>query len=120
MTSEHRPELFGVPFVLVEVGSLGCMILIAIGHVIAGAILYVALKIFGLGLVAVIFDLTRDKLLTMPWFAIVYDRFAAFHDFAHRLVTPNKIVVAAYIAELRQRARTYCGRLWISRGQEIG
>ena len=76
--------LFGVPFVLVEVGRLGCVLLIAIGHIVAGAILYVALKIVGLGLVAVIFDLTRDKLLTMPWFASVYDRFAAFHDFAER------------------------------------
>ena len=112
--------LFGVPFVLVEVGSLGCVFLIAIGHVFSGVILYVALKIVGLGLVAVIFDLTRDKLLSMRWFAMVYDKFVAFHDFAQQLVTPYKIVAAGYVAGLRLRALAYRERLRIRRGGEIG
>ena len=42
----------------------------------------------GFGLVVPIFDLTRDKLLTMPWFVFVYENFLAFHV-SPRLVAPS-------------------------------
>ena len=45
------------------------------GHVVVGGVGYVVVKVVGFGLVVPIFDLTREKLLTMPWFAFVYEKF---------------------------------------------
>jgi hypothetical protein len=111
--------LFGVPLVVVEVGSFGSVVLVATGHFVAGALSYLTLKIVGLGLVAVIFDLTREKLLTMRWFVYVYEKFLLFHDYAHHLVAPYKQAAAAYVAELRERTRAYWQRM-IGASDEIG
>lgn len=112
--------IFGVPFVLNEVGSLGCVILIATGHVVAGSAGYVALKVIGFGLIAAIFDLSRHRLLTMPWFAYVYEKFVAFHDYAHGLVAPYQDAAMAYLNELRARARAYWVRRFVGAEEEAG
>jgi hypothetical protein len=112
--------IFGVPFVLNEVGSLGCVLLIATGQFAAGVFGYVALKVVGLALIAVIFDLTRDKLLTMPWFVFVYAKFFAFHEFAQRLVAPYREAAAAFVNDLRARARAYWARRFAGAEEEIG
>lgn len=112
--------IFGVPFVLNEVGSLGCVLLIATGQFAAGVFGYVALKVVGLALLAVIFDLTRDKLLTMPWFVFVYAKFLAFHEFAQRLVAPYREAAAAFVNDLRARARAYWARRPAGAEEETG
>ncbi len=99
--------IFGVPFVLNELGSLACVVLGATGHVVAGALGYITFKVIGFGLIALIFDMTRDKLLTMPWFVFVYEKFLTFHDYAHRLVEPYRAVATAYLRRLRARAHAY-------------
>ena len=103
--------IFGVPFVLNELGSLGCVVLGATGHVVAGALGYIAFKVVGFGLIAAIFDLTRDKLLTMPWFVFVYDKFMAFHHYAEGLVAPYRQATVAFLRRMRARGRAY----WASR-----
>jgi hypothetical protein len=103
--------LFLLPLVFVELGSFGSVVLIATGHFIAGAVIYVALKVLGLGLVAAIFDLTRDKLMSMRWFVIAYHKFTAFHDYAHQLIAPYTKAAKAYIAEMREGARAYAARV---------
>ena len=102
--------IFGVPFVVNEIGSLGCVILGATGHIFAGALGYIAFKVIGFGLIAAIFDLTRDKLLTMPWFVFVYEKFLAFHHYAHSLVAPYQDAAVGYLRGLRARARAYLGQ----------
>ena len=74
--------LFGVPFIVAEGGAFVCVRLTAMGHVVAGAVGYAVIKLLGFGLLAAIFDLTRAKLMTLPWFAIVYDKALVFHHFA--------------------------------------
>jgi hypothetical protein len=74
--------LFGVPFVVAEGGAFLCVLFAAMGHVVAGAVGYTAIKIVGFGLLAPIFDLTKPKLMTLPWFAVVYDKALVFHHFA--------------------------------------
>ncbi len=96
---------FGLPFVVAEVGSFISVVFVAMGHVVAGAVGYAAMKILGLGLVAAIFDLTRDKLLTMPWFAYVYDKALVFHAFADRLVAPYRKAASAVVRRSRGRLR---------------
>jgi hypothetical protein len=99
--------MFGIPFVVAETGAFVCVVIAATGHVVAGATGYVVVKVFGFGLVVPIFDLTREKLLTMPWFAVVHRKLLVFHEFAERLVTPYRHAAAAYVNGLRARARAY-------------
>ncbi len=90
--------IFLIPVAIIEPMQTVCVYFIARGHVLAGVIGFITLKFFGLGLIAVLFDLTREKLLSMPWFAWVYAKFVAFHDFAHALIAPYK---AAVVREMR-------------------
>jgi len=112
--------LFGIPFIVAETGAFVCVVIAATGHVVAGASGYVVVKVFGFGLVIPIFDLTRDKLLTMPWFAVIYQRVMVFHDFAERLVAPYRRAAAALIAGLRARARAYWQRFSEGAKEEVG
>jgi len=89
-----------------------------LGHVVAGAVGYAAMKILGLGLVAAIFDLTRDKLLTMPWFVFVYEKFLAFHEFAERLIAPYRKAARAFLRRLRARARAIWRRRLVGAEEE--
>jgi hypothetical protein len=103
--------IFLIPVVIIEPMPTVCVYLIARGHLFLGIVGFVALKFLGLGLIAVLFDLTRDKLLSMPWFAWVYAKFVAFHAFAHALVAPYKAAVAAQMRVLREWARVNLARL---------
>ena len=103
--------LFGAPLLFNEFGSLFCIFLLATGHFLTGAVGYILIKVVGLSLLAAIFDLTREKLMTLPWFVIAYEKFEAFHDFAGRLVAPYRESALAYLRDVRDRARAYLARL---------
>ena len=93
--------LFGVPLAVSEVGAFISVVTMATGHVIAGMVLYVVMKIFGLFLVPIIFEITREKLMTLPWFVWLYEKFEALHAMASRFVAPY-----------RQRARELLREGW--------
>jgi hypothetical protein len=82
--------LFGVPLLVSEFGAFISVVMMATGHVFAGMALYVAMKIFGLFLVPVIFEITREKLLALPWFAYGYAMFELLHGMASRFVAPYR------------------------------
>jgi len=102
--------LFGVPLAAMEFGSFLSVVAIAFGHVVLGAVMYGLMKVVGVGLVAVIFDLTREKLMTLPWFVVLHEKFVALHDFAHRLVQPYRDAAQAYLRGWRDWARGYGSR----------
>jgi len=52
--------------------------------------LLVLAKLVGLGVTAFIFDVTRDKLLQIPWFRRLYDYVMWLRDWAHGVVDPIK------------------------------
>ena len=112
--------VFLIPVAIVEPLQTLCVYLIARGHLLPGIVGFVALKFFGLGLIAVIFDLTREKLLSMPWFAWVYAKFVAFNAFAHDLIAPYKEAVMKEMRALRRRARAYWVRLRAGRAEARG
>jgi len=105
--------LFGVPFVVAEGGAFLCVLFAAMGHVVAGAVGYTVIKIFGFGLLAPIFDLTKPKLLTLPWFAVVYDKALVFHHFALGLIAPYRAAAKKLAGEFFARVRA----LWTRRGE---
>lgn len=102
--------MFGIPFVVAEAGAAVCVFFAATGHILAGSIGYVIVKIFGFGLVVPIFDLTRDKLLTLRWFAYLYEKMLVFHEFAQRLIAPYRQAGRRLVHELAVRVRALWGR----------
>jgi hypothetical protein len=102
--------LFGVPFVVAEGGAFVCVLVAATGHVVAGAVGYTAIKIVGFGLLAPIFDLTKPKLMTLPWFVFVYDKGMIFHHFALGLIAPYRAAAKRAVGELIGRARALWSR----------
>jgi hypothetical protein len=108
--------IFLVPVLIVEPLLAVATVAIAMGYVVSGAIAWVFLKVFGVGLIVAVFDLTQHRLMTMPWFAWVYRKFMAFYLYAHEIVAPYKLAAAELTREWRRRAAVTLRRLPGARG----
>ncbi len=100
--------IFLVPFLIVEPLLVVATVAIAMGYVVSGAIAWIVLKFLAVALIPAIFDLTKHRLMTMPWFVRAYDKVMAFHHYADRLVAPYKEAAAAHrtpVAQARGRDR---------------
>lgn len=72
--------LFSVPLVILEpVKPVGAF-LVSTGHVTQGALTICAGEILKITLVERLFRLTRDRLMQIPAFAILYRHWIRFHD----------------------------------------
>lgn len=61
------------------------------------AIFFLAMaKIVGVAITAFLFDVTRDKLMQMPWFARLYDWVMRARAWAHRQIEPIKAQLRRY------------------------
>ena len=96
--------IFLVPFLIVEPLLVVATVAIAMGYVVSGAIAWIVLKFLAVALIPAIFDLTKHRLMTMPWFVRAYDKVMAFHHYADRLVAPYKEAAAALTRRWRRRA----------------
>jgi hypothetical protein len=103
--------IFLVPFLIVEPLLVVATIAIAMGYVVVGAIAWIVLKFLAVALIPAIFDLTKHKLMTMPWFVRVYEKLMAFHDYADQLVAPYKQAAAAVLRQWRRRTAVVTGRV---------
>ena len=54
-------------------------------------VLLLLAKLIGLGITAFIFDVTREKLLQIPWFLRLYNYVIWLRDWAHAIVDPIKL-----------------------------
>ena len=98
--------VFIIPFiVLLPLKFLEVWLLATRQWVAAAAVLVLA-KLLGLGVTAFIFDVTRDKLLQMPWFRALYDRVMWLRDWARAQTEPIR-------ARIRQIA-------WLMKPQRAG
>jgi hypothetical protein len=88
--------LFGVPLFVSEFGSFLSVVMMATGHVFAGMALYLLMKTLGLVLVPIIFEITRERLLGLPWFAWGYAKFETMHAMASRFVAPYRQAAAEW------------------------
>jgi hypothetical protein len=93
--------LFGVPVVAMESGSALAVVMTALGHVLLGALLYGLMKLCGVTLIAVIYDLTEEKLMTLPWFVWLHGKFEQLHGIAREFVAPYREAVKAQMLRLR-------------------
>jgi hypothetical protein len=96
--------IFLVPFLIVEPLLVVATIAIAMGYVVVGAIAWIVLKLLAVSLIPAIFDLTKHRLMTMPWFVRAYEKVMAFHHYADMIVAPYKQAAAAVLRQWRRRA----------------
>ncbi len=103
--------IFLVPFLIVEPLLVVATIAIAMGYVISGAIAWIVLKILAVALIPAIFDLTKHRLMTMPWFVKAYEKLMAFHHYADQIVAPYKNAAVAVLRRWRMHAATVTRRV---------
>ncbi len=96
--------IFLVPFLIVEPLLVVATVAIAMGYVLSGAIAWIVLKLLAVGLIPAIFDLTKHRLMTMPWFVRAYGKVVAFHHYADQIVAPYKDAASALLRQWRMRA----------------
>ncbi|MCL2715778.1 MAG: hypothetical protein FWD68_14665 [Alphaproteobacteria bacterium] len=89
--------VFVVPAILLFPLKLAGLWFISHGRWIAATFTVVAAKLFGLGVTAFLFDITRDKLLRMPWFKWGYDSVLRLREMATALVDPIRRRIRARI-----------------------
>ena len=95
--------LFIIPVVVIEPLKFIAITQITQGHLLQGLLTFVILKFVGVGLIAFIFDLTREKLLAIDWFARFYEWVVMWRDKAHAFIEPYKEVVLTQVAEIKAR-----------------
>src|SRR5208337_1771179 len=81
--------VFLVPFLIVEPLLVVATIAVAMGYVFWGAVAWIGLKMLAIAVLPAIFDLTKHRLMTMPWFVWAFDKLMAFHHYADRIVAPD-------------------------------
>jgi hypothetical protein len=103
--------IYIIPLLIVEPLKAVCVFVMATGHFVFGIIAFILLQFITVGVVGVIFELTRQRLLTLPWFAWGYEKVTIFHDFAHRLLAPYREAAMRELRALRDWARAQRARL---------
>ena len=96
--------IFLVPILIVEPLLTVMLVVMAMGYVVSGAIAWIVLKLFSIAVIPAIFDLTKHRLMTMPWFVRAYQKVMAFHHYADAIVAPYKQAAAAVLGQWRRRA----------------
>jgi hypothetical protein len=99
--------IYGIPFLIVEPLKAVLLWLMATGHFLFGLISLIILQTFGLSLLALVFDLTRERLLTLRWFAWCYDKALLFHHYADELLAPYKEAAKQKLRAARQWAHDW-------------
>lgn len=83
--------VFAVPFVAMLPLKFLEVYFLATQNWLGAIAVILVVKIVGLGVTAFIFDVTRDKLLQMAWFARMYDWFMWLRGWAHAMTEPVRI-----------------------------
>jgi hypothetical protein len=95
--------VFLVPAAVLLPIKLAALWLFHGGHWFAGIGMLIFAKLAGLGVTAFVFELTRPKLMQLPWFARLYDIVMRGLAWAHAMVDPIKRRVRKYVYVLRPR-----------------
>jgi hypothetical protein len=88
--------------------------MLARGYWLGAVATLAAAKVVSMGLTAFIFDLTRPKLLELPWFCRLYERVLKWLARAHALLDPIKAEVRLWITrQLRPIRRRLHSLFWV-------
>jgi hypothetical protein len=92
--------LFIIPFVLLFPIKVLEFWFLAHRKWLSGAALLVLSKLIGLGVTAFIFEITREKVLQIPWFRRLYDTVIWLRDWAHEIVDPINLRIKRWVRVL--------------------
>ena len=118
---EHLPPyatllVFLVPVILLFPLKLLGLWMLAHGSWLGAMAVLGLAKVVSMGVTAFIFDITRPKLLQLPWFRWFYEHMLVWLAKAHALVDPIKTrmraVIALMVTPLRRRMRRL---IWLMR-----
>src|SRR5918912_1339047 len=79
--------LFLIPVAVIEPFKIYALYLMGEGHFISGVLTLMVAKIVGVGLAERLFAVSRDKLLSIRWFAWCFKRAVALKDVVHAWIT---------------------------------
>ena len=96
--------VFAVPVVVLFPLNFVAAWLLAHKYFVGATILIVFQKVLGVGIVAFVFDATRDKLLQMGWFRALYTFVLDLRARALAIVAPFKLAIQQWMARFRRRA----------------
>jgi hypothetical protein len=82
--------VFLIPVILLIPLKIVGFWMLAHGFWLGAVVVFAFAKVLSLGVTAFIFDLTRPKLLQLPWFRRFYDRMIIWLAKAHDLVEPTE------------------------------
>jgi hypothetical protein len=102
LTPRMTLALFAVPMIAVLPFKFATLALFAQGHFFWGLVLVFVVKSLTLGIEAFLFDICRDKLLQMPWFAQLYSMVLDLRAWALALVRPLQLRALAHLRRLRE------------------
>lgn len=105
MPATFALALFIIPVIVILPFKIAGLALIAGGRVLLGGCVFLMAKTVGLGVTAFIFGVCHARLMTLGWFARLYDRVIAIRDWAHAKVDPYKAALRARVASLRAMLR---------------
>jgi hypothetical protein len=99
--------VFLIPIAVIEPFKFVALWAITHHHIILGVMAFVAAKFAGLGVTAFLFEITRDKLLSMEWFARFYRWMLRIRAAAHAFLEPYKLRLRAMIGPFKQKLHDY-------------
>jgi len=123
---EHLPPyatllVFLVPVILLFPLKLLGLWMLAHGSWLGAMAVLAAAKVISMGVTAFIFDVTRPKLLQLPWFRWLYEHMLVWLAKAHALIDPIKTRMrewsARQLAPIRRRMRRL---FWLMRPGRSG
>ncbi|MBI3434367.1 MAG: hypothetical protein HY056_04705 [Proteobacteria bacterium] len=113
--------VFLVPVALLFPLKLLGVWMLANGSWVGAMTILIFAKLVGMGFTALIFDVTRDKLLRIGWFRLVYERVMAWRNWAHAIVDPIRRANRQWIAQRMEFARHRLRQFaWLARPRRAG
>lgn len=97
--------VFLIPLGVIEPFKFLGLWLIGHHHILFGILAFVVAKVAGLGVMAFLFDMTREKLLSMGWFERFYLFVLRARAWAHEVLEPYKLRIREAIAPLKEQLR---------------
>lgn len=113
--------VFLIPVVLLLPIKFVGLWMLARGYWLGAMATLAAAKVVSMGVTAFIFDLTRPKLLQLPWFSRLYERVLTWLAWAHALIDPVKAEVRIWIAHnIRPITRQLRSMFWLMKPRRAG
>jgi hypothetical protein len=101
--------LFVIPLAVIEPAKIYGLLLFGQGRWIAGTLTFVAAKVVGLGLAERLFAISRDKLLSIGWFAWCYRKLVGLKQAIHAWLLATSLWPA--VVRMVRRAREALARV---------